>query len=106
MESVFKDPIGNQNLANLNDSLPEIAPIKEDLQFSQRFYVRELLGTGAYGVVLLVKKTSENGDKSALKIINKAHLSERALTVMHNEALALNKLKHPSVVGFKNIYET
>ena len=45
--------------------------------FTEVYSVRDLLGVGAFGVVLLVinKITKE---KSALKIINKEKLSERA----------------------------
>ena len=45
--------------------------------FTDMFSVRDLLGVGAFGVVLLVKNRRTR-EKSALKIIAKENLSERA----------------------------
>ena len=45
--------------------------------FVEMFSVRDLLGVGAFGVVLLVKNRFTR-EKSALKIISKTRLSERA----------------------------
>ena len=42
--------------------------------FGEIYSVRDLLGVGAFGVVLLVKNRV-SGEKSALKIINKNTLS-------------------------------
>ncbi len=42
--------------------------------FSDIYSVRDLLGVGAFGVVLLVKNR-QTSEKSALKIINKDSLS-------------------------------
>lgn len=72
--------------------------------FNEIYSVRDLLGVGAFGVVLLVKNriTSE---KSALKIINKETLSSRALNILKNESKIMKSLHHSSVVGFKRIYE-
>lgn len=72
--------------------------------FNEIYSVRDLLGVGAFGVVLLVKNriTSE---KSALKIINKETLSSRALNTLKNESKIMKSLHHSSVVGFKRIYE-
>jgi len=109
-QATITDPslINTQNFKaiELIQEKTTICKLKEDLEFDQRFFLREFLGTGAYGVVILVKQVLEPFEKSALKIINKERLSERALGVLHNEALALSKLNHPSVVGFKQIYET
>jgi len=51
-------------------------------QFNEVFSVRDLLGYGAFGVVLLVKNKI-SGEKSALKIINKEKLSYKALKILN-----------------------
>jgi serine/threonine protein kinase len=72
--------------------------------FSDIYSVRDLLGVGAFGVVLLVKNR-QTGEKSALKIINKDTLSVRALGILKNESKIMKSLEHSSVVGFKRIFE-
>ncbi len=72
--------------------------------FGDIYSVRDLLGVGAFGVVLLVKNRI-SGEKSALKIINKSTLSTRALKVLKNESKIMKSLDHSSVVSFKRIYE-
>lgn len=72
--------------------------------FSDIYSVRDLLGVGAFGVVLLVKNR-QTSEKSALKIINKDTLSVRALGILKNESKIMKSLTHSSVVGFKRIYE-
>lgn len=72
--------------------------------FSEIYSVRDLLGVGAFGVVLLVKNR-QTGEKSALKIINKDTLSEKALGILKNESKIMKSLEHSSVVGFKRIFE-
>lgn len=72
--------------------------------FGEIYSVRDLLGVGAFGVVLLVKNRI-TGEKSALKIINKETLSVRALKILKNESKIMKGLHHSSVVGFKRIYE-
>ena len=53
-------------------------PQREELNsFTEMFSVRDLLGVGAFGVVLLVKNR-QTKEKSALKIIAKERLSERS----------------------------
>lgn len=73
-------------------------------QFNEVFSVRDLLGYGAFGVVLLVKNKITN-EKSALKIINKEKLSKNALNILKNESKIMCTLRHPSVVEFKQIFE-
>ena len=72
--------------------------------FQDIYSVRDLLGVGAYGVVLLVKNRILE-EKSALKIINKSQLSYRASQIVKNESAIMKSLKHSSVVDFKRIYE-
>jgi serine/threonine protein kinase len=72
--------------------------------FGEIYSVRDLLGVGAFGVVLLVKNRHTD-EKSALKIINKETLSIRALNILKNESKIMKSLNHSSVVGFKRIYE-
>ena len=57
------------------ETTPSAAEISD---FGDIYSVRDLLGVGAFGVVLLVKNRN-SGEKSALKIINKNALSSRAL---------------------------
>ena len=61
------------------------------------FSVRDLLGLGAFGVVLLVKNKI-NSEKSALKIIAKDKLSSRAQKILVNESAIMHSMHHPSVV--------
>ena len=72
--------------------------------FGEIYSVRDLLGVGAFGVVLLVKNRI-SAEKSALKIINKNTLSNWALKVLKNESKIMKSLNHESVVSFKRIYE-
>ena len=72
--------------------------------FTDIYSVRDLLGVGAFGVVLLVKNRITQ-EKSALKVINKSVLSQRSLMILKNESKIMQSLKHPSVVSFKRIYE-
>lgn len=72
--------------------------------FSDLYSVRDLLGVGAYGVVLLVKN-KQTFEKSALKIINKDNLSKRALSVLKNESKIMKSMEHGNVVKFKHIFE-
>ena len=59
---------------------------REELNsFTEMFSVRDLLGVGAFGVVLLVKNRITK-EKSALKIIAKERLSTRALKILKNES--------------------
>ena len=68
------------------------------------FSVRDLLGVGAFGVVLLVKNKITQ-EKSALKIINKERLSNKAQKILKNESSIMQTMDHPSVVSFKRIFE-
>jgi serine/threonine protein kinase len=72
--------------------------------FSDLYSVRDLLGVGAYGVVLLVKN-KKTQEKSALKIINKQVLSQRALGILKNESKIMKGMQHSNVVKFKHIFE-
>ena len=55
----------------------DIQKAEELKDFEEVFSARDLLGVGAFGVVLLVKNKITN-EKSALKIINKERLSSKA----------------------------
>jgi len=68
------------------------------------FSVRDLLGVGAFGVVLLVKNRVTK-EKSALKIISKERLSSRAQKILKNESTIMQTMNHPSVVSLKRIFE-
>jgi calcium-dependent protein kinase len=72
--------------------------------FREVFSVRDLLGVGAYGVVLKVKNKITN-ENSALKIIPKDKLSNTALSILKNESSIMSHMDHPSVVAFKRIFE-
>ena len=66
----------------------EKEPVDGDMfleDFTELYSVRDLLGVGAFGVVLQVKN-KVTGEKSALKIINKDKLSERAFHILKNES--------------------
>ena len=72
--------------------------------FRDLYSVRDLLGVGAYGVVLLVRN-KKTQDKSALKIINKQKLSLKALGILKNESKIMKGLTNDNIVKFKHIYE-
>lgn len=72
--------------------------------FVEVFGVRDLLGVGAFGVVLQVKNKITN-ERSALKIIPKEKLSKNALSILKNESTIMSTMCHPSVVSFKRIFE-
>ena len=44
-------------------------------------------------------------EKSALKIINKDRLSDKAQSILKNESAILQAMNHPNVVSFKRIFE-
>lgn len=78
---------------------------RQDLRsFIELFSVRDLLGNGAFGVVLSVKnrKTKE---KSAVKIIAKERLSAHAQNILKNESTIMQTMKHPNIISLKRIYE-
>lgn len=56
--------------------------------FPSLFKMKGLLGTGAFGVVILVKNKLSK-QKSALKIINKLRLSNEAIEILRNESIIL-----------------
>ena len=68
------------------------------------FSVRDFLGMGAFGVVLLVKNRVTK-EKSAVKIIAKEKLSARAQKVLKNESNVMRTMDHPSVVSLKRMFE-
>lgn len=68
------------------------------------FSVRDLLGVGAFGVVLLVKNRSTK-EKSALKVIAKERLSSKAQKILKNESTIMQTMDHSSVVSLKRIFE-
>ena len=72
--------------------------------FTEMFSVRDLLGVGAFGVVLLVKNRFTE-EKSALKIIAKEKLSDRAQKILKNESTIMQTMDHKSVVSLKRIFE-
>ena len=77
---VLMREIGIENNDGLTQAFLEKngKPQREELNsFTDMFSVRDLLGVGAFGVVLLVKNR-QTKEKSALKIIAKERLSERS----------------------------
>ena len=64
--------------------------------FNDLYSVKDLLGVGAYGVVLKVKNR-QTQEKSALKIINKDNLSKKALSILRNESCIMKSMQHRSV---------
>ena len=68
------------------------------------FSVKDLLGVGTYGVVLKAKNCV-TGEMSALKIIGKENLSERAQKILKNESTIMQTMKHSSVISLKRIFE-
>ena len=68
------------------------------------FSVRDLLGVGAFGVVLNVKNRVTK-ERSALKIIAKEKLSTRAQKILKNESTIMRTMSHPGVVALKRIFE-
>lgn len=86
------------------DPVPEETRAPSIDNFQELYQVRDLLGVGAFGVVLLVKNRVTQ-EKSALKIINKVVLSEKSLQILKNESKIMKSLNHKSVVHFKQIYE-
>lgn len=67
--------------------------------------MKGLLGTGAFGVVILVKNKVTK-QKSALKIINKLRLSKESIDILRNESKIMQELNHPNIVKFMQIFET
>ena len=68
------------------------------------FSVRDLLGVGAFGVVLQVKNKITQ-EKSALKIIAKERLSVGAQKILKNESTIMQTMDNASVVSLKRIFE-
>ena len=71
------------------------------------FELLKLLGKGAFGKVLLVRKNDEPGQLYAMKVLKKAELSEakqRLHTLTERNILAT--VKHPNVVRLKSAFQT
>ena len=78
---------------------------RENLEsFTDMFGVRDLLGVGAFGVVLLVKN-KKTKERSALKIIAKDNLSKSSQQILKNESTIMQTMNHKSVVSLKRIFE-
>lgn len=76
MDSFFNGNKDNEMLLN-SGNMKDNFIVSNLNEFIDLFSVRDLLGVGGFGVVLLVKNKN-TGEKSALKIINKSRLSANA----------------------------
>lgn len=104
---VLMREIGVEQNESLSQAFIEkngMAPREQLNSFTEMFSVRDLLGVGAFGVVLLVKNRFTK-EKSALKIIAKENLSERAQKILKNESTIMQTMDHQSVVSLKRIFE-
>jgi len=72
------------------------------LTFDHFYIFKGLLGSGAFGVV--VKAINwETNEESAVKIINRDHLTKEEDDFMIREAKILESLDHPNIVKFKRV---
>jgi len=65
----------------------------------------QFLGSGAYGDVYVGKK--ENGEEAAVKMINKAKMTERGIDYrdVYKEIMIQSKLFHPNILQILDVYE-
>jgi serine/threonine protein kinase len=59
---------------------------------------------GGYGEVKICK-SKDNSEERAVKIINKAKMTEKQKRMFQNEIEALRKLDHPNIIKLFEIYE-
>jgi serine/threonine protein kinase len=59
---------------------------------------------GGYGEVKICK-SKDSGEEKAVKIINKAKMTEKQKRMFQNEIEALRKLDHPNIIKLFEIYE-
>lgn len=104
MKEIGIDIDGNEYLSSAFVKKNGEAERQELKSFTDLFSVKDLLGKGAFGVVLMVKN-KKTKEKSALKIISKQRMSTRAQRILKNESTILQTMKHPNIVFLKRIYE-
>lgn len=85
-----------------SEALPQlfhhsVTPFIESSTIEDLFVKNNLIGEGGYGrVYTAINK--ENGEKRALKIMDRKKLSEKAKTMVIHEKEVLRRVSHPSIV--------
>ncbi|XP_056645750.1 calcium/calmodulin-dependent protein kinase type 1 [Diorhabda sublineata] len=69
-----------------------------------KYYLKELLGTGAFSVVRLAESKENHGVMHAVKIIDKKALKGKEDS-LENEIKVLRRLKHPNIVQLLETFE-
>ncbi|KAG5882408.1 hypothetical protein JTB14_008983 [Gonioctena quinquepunctata] len=70
-----------------------------------KYYMKELLGTGAFSVVRLAESKENPGSFHAVKIIDKKALKGKEDS-LENEIKVLRRLKHPKLYNFRKLLRT
>ena len=70
-----------------------------------KYTFKEELGRGAFSIVKLAI-SKENGDKVAVKVIDKSKMSEQYKKNLKMETEILKKVDHGSIIKMLEIYET
>jgi len=74
--------------------------VEEDYKFGRQ------LGEGAYAVVRIARKKSDNKDY-AVKVYDKSKLTdEHRRTSVCREVMLMQKMRHQNIVEFKEAFET
>lgn len=50
--------------------------------------------------------SKQNGEKYAVKIVNKKFVSSNALEILHREIAIMKKLKHPNIIELVEVWES
>jgi len=85
-----------------------VCPICKRKRSGRGYEVRQVIGKGEFGLVLLVDELCQNnrrrsGRQWALKWLALG-TQEMALKALSREALALQTLQHPNIVGFRDAF--
>lgn len=62
-----------------------------------------MLGTGAFSVVKLATRT--DGERSAVKVVERRNLGKGDLEALRGEAKLLGELDHPNIIKLHGWYE-
>ncbi|XP_018578858.1 calcium/calmodulin-dependent protein kinase type 1 [Anoplophora glabripennis] len=78
--------------------------IDKQPSLEDKYYLKELLGTGAFSVVRLAESKERSGMMYAVKIIDKKALKGKEDS-LENEIKVLRRLKHPNIVQLLETFE-
>lgn len=80
--------------------------LDQKITFGDHYDFISVLGKGAFGHVLRVRRKDELAEEVALKVIAKNELKQADLNAIMNEAEIHSTMQHPNIVCLKGLHET